>query len=111
MKEEANVISAFSQLKSKVNAVTKRGLELPLPMPFELPRNYPAIVMVGLEKDKLCGKARSSNIASAIFKYKNYPDMNEYNHIGELIVKKYPFLKYHSIIMYVQAVSFPWVPH
>ena len=101
MKEE---VIAFSHLKSKLNAASKRRPEKPLPMPFELPLNYPPIVMADLEQNKLCGRARAkfiASIASAIFKYKNYPTTDEYNHVGQQIIKKYSFLKSSSGSGYV----------
>ena len=107
VKEEVVVISAFSHLKSKVSAASKKRLEQPLPMPFELPLNYPAIVMADLEQNKLCGRARAkfiNSISSAMFKYKNYPTGEEYNHVGAQIVKKYPFLKSSSGSGYVSIL-------
>lgn len=88
--------TAFSHLKKFESVVAKRKVEKPLPIPFELPHNYPAIVMSELQADKLSGKARSKFItcvASAIFKYKNYPTSEEYSHVGSQVIKKYPFLK------------------
>ena len=101
--------SAFSHLHLKYRSETKRGLEKPLPMPFELPQNYPAIVMAGLNQCRLCGKARPkfiASIASAIFKYKNYPTSEEYHHIGAQIIKQYPFLKSSSGSGYVSNCHF-----
>ncbi len=108
VKEEAVVVSAFSHLKIKLGATSGRRLEQPLPMPFELPHNYPTIVMVDLEQKKLSGKARAkfiASISSAIFKYKGYPTRDEYNHVGAQIVKKYPFLRSSSGTGYVSTVN------
>lgn len=96
VKEEQSTTTAFSHIKSKVKSFTKKGQEEPLRMPFELPRNYPQVVMADLEQGKLSGKARAkfiSSIASAIFKEKSYPLPSEYDHIGQVITAKYHFLK------------------
>ena len=64
--------------------------------PFELPHNFPQIVTAGLEDRKLSGKARSkflSCVAAAIYMKKCYPTSDEYRHIGDTIIKTYPFLK------------------
>lgn len=89
--------TAFSHLKKYT--VPKKKIEEPLPIPFELPHNYPAIVMSDLSQSKLSGKARTkfiASVASSIFKYKNYPTSEEYSHVGSQIIKKYPFLKSSS---------------
>ena len=73
-------------------------------MPFELPRNYPAVVLADLEQSKLCGQARAkfiACIASAIFHHKCYPTKDEYDSVGREIIKKYPFLKSKSGSGYV----------
>ena len=98
---------AFEHLKSKVRVASKRDLEPPLPMPFELPRNYPPIVMADLQKNILTSYSRPkffSHIASAIFKYKSYPLTKELDHVSERIVQKYPFLKNRS--GYVSCASY-----
>ena len=74
--------TAFSHLTS---TVSKKKLKTQLPTPFELPLNYPAIVMTDLAENRLSGKARTkfiASVASAIFKYKNYPTSEEYSHVG-----------------------------
>lgn len=93
MKDEVS-ITAFTHLNK-----TLKKLEKPLPIPFDLPYNYPPVVMSDLAKNRLSGKARTkfiSSVASAIFKYKNYPTDDEYNHIGSQIIKKFPFVKASS---------------
>ena len=86
----ANQISAFKHLQLKLRS-TSRKLEQPLPMPFELPQNYPAIVMVDLEQRKLSTKARTkfmASISAAIFRHKSYPSREEYGHVRAQIVNK-----------------------
>ena len=84
--------------------VKEQKSEKPLPIPFELPHNYPKEVMDDLKQNRLSGGARSKFIASmcsAIFQYKSLPTRDEYNHVGEQIVIKYPFLKNKSGSGYV----------
>jgi len=60
-----------------------------------------------LKESRLSGRARAKFIASiclAIFKYKSLPTPSEYNHIGEQIVKQYPFLKNKTGPGYVSAL-------
>ena len=55
------------------------------PMPFELPQNYPAIVVLDLEQKKLSTKAHAKFIASvsaAVFGHKRYPSRVKYEHVG-----------------------------
>ena len=64
--------------------------------------------MDDLKLNRLSGGARAKFIASvcsAIFQYKSLPTTDEYNHVGEQIVKKYPFLKSKSGSGYVS-----WLP-
>ena len=95
MKEESS-ITAFSHIKKEFSVALKRKLEKPLPLPFDLPQNYPAIVMSDLAKNMLSGKARTkfiATVASAIFRYKSYPTPEERRCVAMQIVQKYPFLK------------------
>lgn len=91
VKEEVS-ITAFTHLKKELCTLSKRKLEKPLPIPFELPYNYPPIAMMDFAKKRLSGKARAkfiASVASAIFKYKNYPTAVEYSHVGSQIIKQY----------------------
>lgn len=57
---------------------------------FELPRNYPKEVMDNLKLNRLSGGARANFVASvcsAIFQYKSLPTTDEYNHVGEKLLK------------------------
>lgn len=95
MKEEAS-ITAFTHIKKEFSFASKRKQEKPLPFPFDLPQNYPPIVMRDLAKNMLSGKARTkliATVASAIFRYKNYPTPEERKSVATQIVQKYPFLK------------------
>lgn len=74
----------------------RRKAEPPLKAPFELPRNWPVIVNCGLDEGKLTGKARSkfiSCVAGSIYMQKCYPTSEEYRHVGDAIIQKFPFLK------------------
>ena len=97
-------MKAFTHMK----IVKNPKAEEPLPNPFELPCNYPQDVMDELKQNRLSRRARAkfiSNICSAaIFKYKSLPTSSEYNHVGEQIVKLYPFLKNKSGSGYVSAL-------
>lgn len=65
-------------------------------MPFELPVNYKPEVMAGLEKKFFSGTVMSkflAAVAAAIFRYKSYPTTAEYDHIGQQLIAKCPFLK------------------
>ena len=55
MKSEPST-TAFGHLGK---LVSKRKLEKPLPIPYDLPCNYPSIVMNDLAQNKLTGKARA----------------------------------------------------
>ena len=81
-----------------------------MPTPFELPRNYHAVVMEGLEKGFLSGGAKTKfigSIAAAIFRYKSYPTKDEYEHIGQQIIKKCSFLKSSTGTGYVSSIKLP----
>lgn len=98
------MVHAFAHLLNKA----KKRHEPPLPNPFELPRNFPPIVTVGLEERKLCGKARGkflSSIAAAVYMKKCYPTAEEYRHIGDRIIKFYPFLKSSNGYGYVRSMN------
>ena len=86
----------FNHLKKKAKATLIAESSKPLPMPFDLPLNYPQNVMEGLKKQILNGNAFTKfilSIASAMFRYTAYPTTSEYQHVVEQIVNKYPFLK------------------
>jgi len=89
----------FSHLK------LEKKVEEPLPIPFDLPKNYSKDVMEELRQNRLSGIARAkfmASICSAIFKYKSLPTPSEYNHVAEQIVEQYPFLKSKSGSGYVR---------
>lgn len=76
--------------------ITQKKSEPPLPLPFELPKNYSASVMVGLKQGILSGRKKTkfmSTIASSIFLHKSYPTTDEYNHVCQQIIAKFPFFK------------------
>ena len=75
-------------------------------MPFELPRSYPQEVQNDLCENRLTKRSRAKFIAricSAIFRYKAFPSTAEYNHVGEQIVKKYPFLRNKTGTGYISS--------
>ena len=92
--------------------LSKKALEDPLPTPFELPKNFPPIVAAGLQAKTLNGKAMTkfiTEIAHAIFRFKNYPTREEKEHVARQCVKAYPFLEsprgtgHVSILIHVHA--------
>ena len=80
----------------KPRVITKREQEPPLLVPFPLPSNFTKEVMAGLKMGVLSVRAETtffSQVAEAVFNFKSYPTKDEYNHVGQLIVTKYPFLR------------------
>ena len=80
----------------KPRVLTKREVEPPLPFPFELPRNFPAIVMNDLKRNMLTVTAKPkfiSCVAASIFRFKSYPSDEEYGHVAQSIIEKFPFLR------------------
>jgi len=73
----------------------KKSDSTPLPMPFQLPVNYPIVVEEGLKKGLLNGQAFTKLImciSSAIFCHKSYPTKAEYHHVISQMLDKYPFI-------------------
>ena len=97
VKLERPPISVFNHLKKKAKASFRvQSSCKPLPIPFDLPVNYPQNVMEGLKKQILNGKAFTRfimSITSAMFRYTAYPTTPEYEHVVAQVVNKYPFLK------------------
>ena len=82
-------------VKKRAVSQSKRKQEDPLPMPFQLPTNFPPRVSDGLEKKTLYGKAHAkfiTTIAQAIYRYKSFPTQDEYYHVVQALVKAWPFL-------------------
>ena len=85
----------FSHLKSRVKTEKRSNNSTALPMPFELPINYPVVVEEALQKGTVNGQAFTKlilSISSAIFRYKSYPSKAEYHHVVNQIMDKYPFI-------------------
>ena len=88
--------AAISTVTKKIHFASKRRQEAPLKMPFELLANFPDVITDGLSKKHLVGKPRSkfvTKIAEALYCQKSYPTIDEYKHVSQLIVKKWPFLE------------------
>ena len=78
-----------------VPILSKRGHEPPLPRPFDVPQNFPQTISTGLISHKLTGKPRAkfiTIIAQSIYRHKSYPTDEEYIHVAQELVKKWPFL-------------------
>ena len=71
-----------------VPILSKRGHEPPLPRPFDVPQNFPQAISTD-------GKPRAkfiTIIAQSIYRHKSYPTDEEYIHVAQELVKKWPFL-------------------
>ena len=82
-------------VKIAVPSISKKKQESRLPRPFQLPVNFNPTIADALTNKSLCGKPRTkfiSVIAEAIFRHKSYPTTEEYEHVAQQIVKKWPFL-------------------
>lgn len=70
-------------------------VEQALPDPFPLPRNFRPDVEFALKAGKMTtttSTAFYSQVAAAIFGYKQYPSAEEFLRVAMDIAKKYPFL-------------------
>lgn len=104
---QENAAKPFVHNKIIIRKSFETQNEEPLPIPFELPKNFSQDVKKDLKENRLIGRARAkfiTSICSAIFRYKAYPNKAEYNHVGEEIVKKYPFLRSKTGSGYVSSV-------
>ena len=75
--------------------ISKKKQEPRLPRPFQLPVNFNPTIAEALRNESLSGKSRAkfiSVIAESIFRHKSYPTADEYEHVAQQIVKKWPFL-------------------
>ena len=95
----------FRHLK---RSLPSRKVEPPLELPFKLHNNYPVMVADGLTKKVLSSKAKPrliSTVAQAMFHKKLFPTRQEYEHVAQLIIEEYPFLKSASGSGYVSCTS------
>ncbi len=61
--------------------------------------------MLGLQEGVMTGSTKTKfigNVAAAVFSFKSYPTKDEYTHIGQQIINKYPFLKSSTGTGYVR---------
>lgn len=69
---------------------------IPLPDPFELPKNFRPDVAAALASGKMTLETKTfflSTIAGAMFTYKRYPTSDDYANVARAICAKYPFMK------------------
>ena len=96
-------------LKTLPRVITKTEDDaIPLPDPFELPKNYRPDVESALKSGKMTldtNKAFLSTVAACMFSYKKYPTSDDYNNVARTIVQKYPFMKSPIGKPYVICVS------
>lgn len=75
--------------------MSKKKQEPRLPRPFQLPDNFNPTIADALKNKLLSGKVRGKFlqvIADSIFRFKSYPTDDEYTHVTQQMVKKWPFL-------------------
>ena len=77
-------------ISKSIPTLSKRGFEAPLPRPFPLPKNFPSAIAEAFQQAKLCGKL--TIISQSIYLFKSYPTDDEYIHVAQELVKKWPFL-------------------
>ena len=78
----------------QLKRVTQRKQELPLPTPFPLPKNFPAVALA-LEGGKLTGNTRVkfvTALANAVFMHKSYPTSHELDDVARAAVREWEFL-------------------
>lgn len=72
-----------------------RKQEPPLPRPFELPNCFTGKVSAGIKEGVLRGTARTTfyrQICCCILTKKSYPSLEEYDHVAQRIIEKFPFM-------------------
>ena len=80
---------------------------VPLPDPFELPKNYKPNVELALKSGKITtdtNKAFLSTVAAAMFAYKRYPTADDYSNVARVIIHQYPFMKSPTGKPYVSEI-------
>ena len=86
---DASIVDVWTRIASK------RKQEAPLPRPFQLPINFQPNIQTGLDKHNLTGRTRAkfiTAVAEAIYRFKSYPTRDEYEHVAQQIVQKWPFM-------------------
>ena len=87
-------------LKGVSNAVSKtKDDAVPLPDPFELPKNYRPDVEAALKTGCMTletNKSFLSTVAASMFVYKKYPTADDYNNVARVMIKMYPFVRSHT---------------
>ena len=69
---------------------------IPLPDPFELPKNFRPDVASALASGKMTLETNRfflSTVAGAMFTHKRYPTSDDYMNVARAIGTKYPFMK------------------
>lgn len=90
----------------KLNKSKEDGV--PLPDPFELPKNFRPDVASALASGKMTLETNTfflSTVAGAMFTYKRYPTSDDYTNVARTICAKYPFMKSPTGKPYVSLVS------
>lgn len=93
-KVEINETKYIASKKRKV--VKTKDDEIPLPDPFELPKNYRPDVEDALKNRQMTMTSTReflSRVAAAMFVIKKYPSQDDYMNVARSICNKYPFMK------------------
>ena len=97
--------SKFVVKKSMISKTEDENI--PLPDPFELPKNFRPDVASALKLGKMTlstNRAFLSSIASAMVVYKKYPSSDDYINVARTIVNRYPFMKSPTGKPYVSSI-------
>jgi hypothetical protein len=92
-RKEEKKYKRFKLNKSKEDSI-------PLPDPFELPKNYRPDVTAALASGKMTLETKTfflSTIAGAMFTYKRYPSSDDYTNVARATCAKYPFMKVRTL--------------
>ena len=109
--------ATVGNLSTRVASARKK--EPPLPMPFDLPRNFQPKIQAGLDEKNFTGRVRAKfmiSIAEAIYRFKSYPTQEEYQHVARQVVKKWALLEtrkghvsFHSgVCVYIKYSCSSW---
>ena len=93
----------------KRQVVKTKDDEVPLPDPFELPKNYRPDVELALKSQKMtmtCTREFLSTVAGAMYERKKYPTKDDFMNVARSICKEYPFMKAPTAKPYVRSVVF-----
>ena len=95
--DEEEKVKIKSPVKIKKQKFIKSDDDaIPLPDPFPLPKHYPATIETALKRGNMAYNEKRgfySEVASAMLRFKRYPNHDDYMCVARSITSKYPFLK------------------